>query len=477
MQDRRTLEEQVNIVISLLKDKTLPSGGKEFLKVVEWVKNFPTWIDQSLKERLKRQAYATFQITESQLLAAIEGVPISRRAAIPLRDSEDHLRSLLPKGGWFEWYDEYTRYNEAPLSYHIFASLAVLGAALGRRVHFSMGHFNIWPNYCVILVGPTGRTKKTIASDIAKELIKAHSLCPIMSDEPSPQAMTSHLAEHGGHCFVYGGELSVFFGKDKFKEGMIPKFLRMLDSPADFEVETIGRGKEVVHGLAISFIGGTTPGQFNTTMPAIVSSSGFMNRFIFVSEKDTERVFPRPWVGKYKDKLDATLERFKKLEGVVDFAPGIEDGWWNAWYRRRKEIIKVSTNDTLIEVMERLPGHLLRTAMLIHLVQCDNFLLCEKCLNVAKGFLEYLDRSTPELVQGIRQSAVANEADLVLAMLIRLGGAADHSTLLRRVASKMNAQQFKQHIRTLEEQGKVKCSKRGFSQFYIAMEEEGIDAT
>lgn len=468
-ESKQSLEDQIAVILRALEGKFFTRDSPVYAVTIKWIQHFPTFVDQTLKEKLKASACLAFAVTEAELIAGIEGIIIPIKKEI--YSNEDRFRLALPTGGWFEWYDEYTKYNEAPLSYHIFSSMCILGSALGRRVHLSMGHFNIWPNYCVILVGPTGKVKKTTAADVAKEFVKRHSLCPIMSDEPTPQALTTNMASTGGHQFIYGGELSVFFGRDKFKEAMIPKFLRMLDSPEEFEVETISRQKETIRGLAISFIGGTTPGQFNTTMPAIVTSSGFMNRFVFVVENDTDRVYPRPWKGKYQEQLDATLERFKKLEGVVDFAPGVEHGWWDHWYRQRKQAIKESSDDTLIEVMERLPGHLLRTAMLMHLVQCDNFALCEKCLNSSRLMLEYLERNTPTLIQGLKQNAIANDADFVYNMLVRLGGAADHSTLLRRCAPKMNAQQFKQHIKTLEESGRLKCGKRGFSQYYIITEE------
>lgn len=470
MAEQALIEDQVFIILRALQGKKLSRDSPIFTTTIKWITNFPTYINHELKQQLKRSACETFDITEAQLLAAIEGTILPDVKLSVVQSTEDRLRSLLPKGGWFEWYDEYTRYNEAPLSYHIFSSLCVLGSCLGRRVYFDMGHFKVWPNYCAILVGPTGKVKKTTAADIAKEMIVRHMVCPVMSDEPTPQALSSAL-QASGHQFIYAGEMSVFFGKDKFKEGMVPKILRMLDSPEKFEIDTVGRGVETITNLAISFLGGTTPSLFTTSMPQVVTSSGFMNRFVIVVEQSTERVFPRPYKGRHVHKLDETIQRFKKHEGLMDFAPGVEKGWWDSWYRKRKKIVAAMADETLIEVMERLPMHLLRTAMLMHLVQCDNFQLCEKCLQDAENLMLYVEKNTPGLIQTLKQSAGSNETEQVYSMLVRLGGAADHSTLLRRMASKMNAQQFKTHINTLSEQGRLKVSKKGFSQYYIVTEE------
>lgn len=469
VEDRTTIEKHVRIILRALEGKTYEKSSPVFFTAIKWIQDFPTFIDQTLKERLKAAACITFNLSEAELLGSIEGVVLPR--IIPPSSSEDKLRSLLPKGGWFEWYDEYTRYNEAPLSYHIFSSLCILGASLGRRVYLDMGHFKIWPNYCAILIGPTGRVKKTTAADIARDFIHRHSLCPIMADEPTPQALVSAL-KASGHHFFYAPEMSVFFGKEQFKQGLVPKILRMLDSPAVFEVDTITRGKETVTDLAITLLGCTTPSLLTTSMPTEVTSSGFMNRFVLVVERDTPRIFPRPWKGLGEGKLDETVKRLKAYSGIMDFAPGVEQGWWTDWYNARKKMIRLMADDIMVEILERVPGHLLRTAILIHLVQCDNFLICEKCLSDAAAIIEHVERSTPSMIQSLKQTAVANDADFVLATLTKLGGAADHSTLLRRCAPKMNAQAFKQHIRTLEEQGLLKTSKKGMGQFYVLTGEE-----
>lgn len=466
-QSRSTLEEQVKVVVRLLRGKQLDKNTPVFDTAIKWMKAFPSFIDQSLKEELKLAICWAFSIDEAELWSTVEGVVIGKLPGWESR--EDRLEALLPKGGWFEWYAEYTRYNEAPLSYHVFSSLCVLGAALGRRVWFDMGHFKIWPNYCVILIGPTGRVKKTTAADVAADLIREHALCPVLVDEPTPQAMISAL-KGCGHHFIYAPEMSLFFGKEKFKEGMVPKMLRMLDSPAVMEVETISRGKETVTDLAITFLGATTPSLLTTNMPGEVTSSGFMNRFMLVVERDTERVFPRPWKGKGKDGIDKVIKRLKHLTGEVTFTSEA-DTWWDAWYRERKRIMKATADDLTAEVLERMPGHVLRTAMLIHLVQCDDFRLCVKCLEVAKAIIGHVEKETPAIVQRLRQSNVNADAEYVYDMLVKLGGAADHSTLLRRVASKMNAQTFKTHIRTLEESHRVKIGKQGGGQHYMVIGE------
>lgn len=468
--DRENLENQVRIVLSALEGKQLARPSPIWDTALEWVRNFPTYIDPQLRQRLISEICRAFSVSEPSLLASIDGhhLPVKKTFV----SEEAKLRALLPTSGWFTWYDELTLYNEAPLSFHIFSSLCVLGAALGRRCWIDMGHFNIYPNYCVILIGPTGRVKKTTAADIARDFVHRNVCCPLMSDEPTPEAMASALVA-SGHQFIYAPEMAVFFGKQRYKEGMISKMLRMLDSPKQFEVETQKRGKETVTNLALTFLGCTTPSLLATSMPEEVTSSGFMNRFILIYEQDTDREFYRPRKGDFSNRLDAVVQRFNKLSGVIDFTAEA-DSWLRDWYSKRKKIVRALTDEVTIEVLERAYGHLLRTAMLIHLAQCDNFNICVSCLESAKGLIDYAEKRVPSIVRTLKQANVAREADYVLDVLTRLGGAADHSTLLRRVGSKMNAQQFKQHVRTLVEQGLLREGKKGAGAAYFLVEDKEV---
>lgn len=442
-----------------------------FSKALEWLKNWPGGLDTSLRRRMLEATCKAFNVAESELLLALDNSngfqPIVFQQPQVAKKSEESLRAILPKGGWFEWYDEYTRESEPPLSYHVFSSLCVLGAALGRRVYKRMGHFNIYPSYSVILIGPTGRVKKTTAGQIATTLVKRAVLCPILADKITPERMITVLKQ-SGHHFIFAPEMSFFFGKQKYNEGLITSVLRVLDCPDEMVIETQAREQETLTDLAVSFLGCTTPSLLTTSMPDEITSSGFMNRFMLVVETDTERCFPSPGIPPRaaEDKLIKTVERLSHMKGEMHFSPEA-DKWHDEWYRARRLEVRKMADDTLVEIMERGPAHLIRTAMLIHMVQCDSFQICVKCMETALGLLKYTEQNAPKTVQALKQTANANDLDYVKMMLLKLGGAVDHSTLVRRTATRMNSSQLKQHIKTLEEGGQVRVGKRGAATYYI----------
>src|SRR5258706_8486709 len=73
---------------------------------------------------------------------------------------------------WLESYLEYTDSSEPPTTFHIWCALATIAGALQRRVYLQQGlERTIYPNLYVILIGPSGRTRKGVALGIAKELL------------------------------------------------------------------------------------------------------------------------------------------------------------------------------------------------------------------------------------------------------------------------------------------------------------------
>ena len=69
--------------------------------------------------------------------------------------------------------DKYFQYvvdTEAPLVFHRWTVLSILGATLGRQYHFPFGHFRIFPNMYVMLIGNPG-SRKSSAINMAKKLL------------------------------------------------------------------------------------------------------------------------------------------------------------------------------------------------------------------------------------------------------------------------------------------------------------------
>jgi hypothetical protein len=289
-----------------------------------------------------------------------------------------------------------------------------------------------------------------------------------MADKITPERMQTALLRDGGTQFIYAPEASVFFGRQKYNEGLTTLMLRLLDCPDHFEVETQARQKEPVENIALCILAGSTLSLLANSAPEEVTSSGFLNRFVLVVEEDTCREFPEPEEGliSLREKLDAELERLKTFSGEMTWQFAAKK-WYDEWYHQRKLRNKQQADEITVEVLERLTDHFLRTVMLVHLTQCDDMHMCVGCCETAARLIEYTEKSIPRTVAALKQTIVSQDTDYVLDTLRRLGGAADHSRLLRRCGARLDATRFKKHISTLVEQKIIKEEVRGAARYYI----------
>lgn len=468
MEQSNDWERQIDTIIRMLEGKHFEVKHKTFEQLLTWLQHpqLPHQVREPKRRKLLEVACATYKLTEQQLYAHMAGLEL-QNGHKPTLNEEELLERELPRGGWFEWYADYTRQTESPLSYHIFSSLCVLGAAVGRRIYKPKGFFNIYGNYVAVLVGPPARVAKTSAVDIARGLIEEAALCPIMADKITPEAIANSLTK-SGHHFIYAPEFSVFFGKQKYNEGLLTLMLRMLDSPDKWKVETMGRGEEVVTNVAITLLGGSTMSLLASATPEQATSSGFLSRCVLVVESDSSREFSEPKRG--PDRLRAALLqtalRLRDMAGEMSF-DGAAQQWFDDRYHNWKQMLKSVDNEMTAEILSRGMVHLERTAMLIHLAHCDTFTICERCLKAAGALMEYVNKRVPFTVSALSQTQKSAEVEFVMDALRRMGGAADHSQLLRRVSSRMNAQAFRGNIATLIEAKLVRQEKRGLVNFYI----------
>lgn len=466
----RSYEDEVKTIIKLITGKKLSRLHPTYSVCLGWL-GFPDW-PSTMPEELKTQLFAvvcaSYSVEKAQLLRDITaGAPTEIHEPAADLDDEEELRSLLPKGGWFEWYDEYTRQTEAPLSFHINCSLVALGAAIGRRAWLPRAHWKIYPNYSAILIGPTGRVHKSTAVGIAERLVSKLSLCPIMADKLTPEAFVNALQRDGGHQFIPVPEFAVLFNKQRYNDGFVTQILRMMDCPDVFKVETVMRGIQEVHDVALSLIGGSTMSLLLGNSPSEVTSSGFLNRFIMVVENDNKRCIPEPFKPKWAE--EKLLECLKFLQGLTGEFSLTEEtkAAYDAWYRTRHAYLRNAPSEHVAEVLQRAPDHLLRTAMLVHAVQCGNQRICLACFESAVALMKFLEKRMPALVSAISQTAESHDANFILSTIERLGGAADHSTLLRRISHRINAQTLKRHMTTLIETHQVIEKNQGKLKFYV----------
>jgi len=464
------LEEQVKVVLRALEGAKYQKGSPTYVKALEWLKRWPRDVDLGLQKRLEQAICESFGVSEAEVWAAVEG------RALPAlkRSSEDELREILPKEGWLANYIKMTEQVESPLSYHVTSAFTLLGAALGRRCWFSMGFFNVYPNWSSIIVGPTGKVRKTSAVDIALSIVHELALCPVMADKVTPESFASALKE-SSQQFIYAPEFSVMFGKQQYNEGLVTLIIRLLDCPEVFSVRTQKRGTEEIHQPTLHVLGASTMSLLSTATPGEVLNSGFLNRFVVVVEEGTDRCFPIPVVG--MDARRTVLDRvgaLKVASGEIRLDPATNDAH-TEWYRELKGELQ-RADEVVASMIERSQVHVLRAATLLHLAECGTENICCRCFQTAANLIRYFNLKAPSTARAVERSAQAQDSDYVLGAIVKMGGSCTHTDLVRRVSNRMNSRQLKGVITTLEERGDLHVGKRGMGRIYVLREtNDGTD--
>lgn len=451
-------------------------GGPVFNKVLEWLgflSNHEDEMHTVHRRRLLEAACNAFGLNEAQFILALQGRQVGKsegRIVLPGQESEEQLTALLPKGGYLDTWRKYTLQVESPLSFLTAGALTALSCAIGRRVLLDFGLFKVYPNCSSLLIGPTGLVKKSTAIDVVKDFVREAALCPTGPDKATSEALVTSLLR-SSQQFISASEFSVFFGKQKYNEGLVPMMLKLLDYPSEYEAETQSRGVEMISEPAVIILGGSTLSLLQSSTPEEVLSGGFLNRFMLVVEDDTPRSFSRPGAGLITDKhfiLD-TLRSLKTYQGPADLTPHAWE-YYDQWYSRFKQVLR-DRDEKVREIIQRTPQHILRVAMVNHFADHGFSAICDKCIQFGQQYMEYLIQKIPDVARSIDKTRSTSESEFVLAALKRMGGAGDHSTLLRRASARgINSARFKQVIKTLEESGQIKIDKRRNATFYIAEE-------
>lgn len=240
-------------------------------------------------------------------------------------------------------YLAYTQDTEAPAIYHRWSILAAMSAYMGRTYYVKHGHFNIYPNLYVILLGGAG-TRKNTAINLAKKTLRSAGYRTIAPTKTTKEKFFIDLSEQGSpgsegvvedileqnlfgggsgsngidhnssichEIFIASGEFNTFFGNN------ILDFLTDLGEMWDFEgafESKIKNGKSiVVYNPTISILGGNTPTLFSSTFPPEIIGQGFFSRTLLIyGERTREKItFPQEPAPEATAAIVESLQRFR----------------------------------------------------------------------------------------------------------------------------------------------------------------------
>jgi hypothetical protein len=385
---------------------------------------------------------------------------------------EDDFTPLLEEiglEGWLKAYVEHTRGMEAPTAFHFFTGLVLIAASLKRQILLNMGYFQVYPATQILLVGPSGKVKKSTAAEYGVTLaLKAQGdLFNLLPDEGSGEGLKVALSaksqstgESTGLLFI--SELSTFLGKQDYNVGLVQTLTDLFDSREYKCRRTTGRGEQPMENIALSALWCSNEQWLADAIPDSAFGGGLFGRMLVIYQPDTDRVFHYPKIQpEERDELQAELLRVQFVRGSCLLTPEAHK-WDESQYMARKN--QWPDDERIHPFWDRYHMHLLKMAMVLSvsddLNQRDTIILAEKHLRQADSLLKWHLRYLPKVYAHLGGTRYGVEHAKILKIIdSKAGKVIEENELGRKMASRMGRKTLEEHLYTMVRNGVIRKVK------------------
>lgn len=196
-----------------------------------------------------------------------------------------------------DWLSNYVRLtdNSEPCQlYREWVGVSVIASVLQRKCYIEWDKM-IFPNFYVILVGPSGVRKGTAMNQGYRFLVRPEMNTKLAAESITREALIRRLKKHevtppspepGGKPMahssitVYSEEFAVFIGQNNLE--FISNLTDWFDCKTPWRYETVSRGDDTINGIWVNLLGATTPAIIKNVLPQDAIGGGLTSRVIFV---------------------------------------------------------------------------------------------------------------------------------------------------------------------------------------------------
>ena len=278
----------------------------------------------------------------------------------------------------------------------------------------------------VVLIGPSGRTRKGVAIGIAKDMLKKVPNVTLTPESSSgrqamilamKRALTHFKDSADGklkfHCSVttFSEELSVFLGQGDL--AYLSNLTDWYDSKDDWEYETVGRGQDKLRGLCLNMLGGTAPDWIQSMIPPEAVGGGFTSRIIFIVEEAKRKLVPEHTLTEgeveMEAKLSRDLARISRLTGTMSFSDVAKEKYVE-WYVEQDGLLGAGSpaipGRNFAGYCERRATHLRKLMILCSASRGDDLLIEEVDFDKALSYLTGAEEKMHKTFGGISKERV-----------------------------------------------------------------------
>lgn len=380
---------------------------------------------------------------------------------------------------WIKSYEYFTKDTESPSSYWTWSGISTIAAALQRRCWFERALEKIYPNNYIIIVGPSGRARKSLPIKLAKSFTKSIGI-PVLREDNSQEAIIRELAQSLQN-FQVGKDLHMQCAKSAFIEELsvftgyqnatfIAYLTDWYDSPDEWSRNTKHQGTDEVLGLYFNLLGATAPDWLPHILPREAFGGGFTSRCIFVVERKKRATIADFEAHSIdyglRDRLQFDLERIATLCGKFTFTPEAKAAYVNWYSREDSRDPPAVPGKYFLGYNSRRHTHAIKISMAISAGRRDSLKITEQDFMDAIRLLEDVEKKMPEAFAGIGSSQIAEQLQLVMDYL-RDHNQASRSQLMGEFSNDMDSNIFSRVISTLVDMSNIEIGREGKEPVYL----------
>jgi len=342
---------------------------------------------------------------------------------------------------------------------------------LQRKCSLPWGHFSIFPNLYIVLVGPSGCRKGTamnlgypflreLGIRLAAEAITREAL--IKDLKLSTNTQIDSQGRPLIHCSltVHSQELTVFLGYNNMQ--MMADLCDWYDAKDRWTYRTKNQGTDELIGVWVNLLGATTPDLLRSTLPADAIGGGLTARMILVFEKRKAKSVTCPFLSeeekKLREALLSDLEQILMLSGEFKLTKEYLD-YWNFWYPSQDDNPPF-TDIRLSGYIERRAIHALKLSIIANVSRTSNMMLELQDLQRAIAFMQEVEQKMLYVFSGVGKAKLADV--LVKAWTyIAMNKSVRTSELLRQFHSDADVDDMSTVVRTLETMRTIRVQYTG----------------
>jgi len=368
---------------------------------------------------------------------------------------------------WIEGYMKFVDRTEPPLLYHKWTAISAIAGALQRKVWIQWGRDHLYPNFYIILIGPSGKCRKGTAMKISIPLLRALDL-PLAPEAQTRESLIKTMGEsrrtlegenmeaQHSSLTVHSEEFGVFMGNDPML--LVADLCDWYDCKDKWEYRTKTQGTDNIFNLYLNMLGATTPDWLQQAFPAEKAVGvGLTSRIIFVVEWDKRQEVD--WNELTPEELHLyevlwhDLQQIHLMAGEYTVTDEVRE-MYRVWYTQHSYRSHLLEEPHFQGYMARRATHLKKLLIVLRASRGEGFVI-EKCdLERALSFLTEVETNMTGAFKGVGSSPISVVCAKVLDFMLTYKKVPEE-TLRRKFMMDADARMMDLILETLMKAGQV----------------------